>query len=69
MIIDIFLPCRSSSARIKNKNIKKFSNKKFGLLELKISQLILVKGIRNIVVSTNDKKIINFLKKKKLRKL
>jgi len=69
MIIDIFLPCRSSSARIKNKNIKKFSNKKFGLLELKISQLILVKGIRNIVVSTNDKKIINFLKKKKIKKI
>jgi len=69
MIIDIFLPCRSSSTRIKNKNIKKFSNKKFGLLELKISQLILVQGIRNIVVSTNDKKIINFLKKKKIKKI
>ncbi len=69
MIIDIFLPCRSSSMRIKNKNIKKFSNIKFGLFELKISQLILVKGIRNIVVSTNDKKIINFLKKKNLKKI
>ena len=69
MIIDIFLPCRSSSMRIKNKNIKKFSNKKFGLFEIKISQLILVKGIRNIVVSTNDKKIINFLKKKNIKKI
>ncbi len=69
MIIDIFLPCRSSSMRIKNKNIKKFSNKKFGLFELKISQLILVKGVRNIVVSTNDKKIINFLKKKNIKKI
>ena len=68
MIIDIFLPCRSSSMRVKNKNIKKFSDKKFGLFELKISQLILVKGVRNIVVSTNDKKIINFLKKKKNKK-
>ena len=69
MIIDIFLPCRSSSMRIKNKNIKKFSNKKFGLFEIKISQLILVKGVRNIVVSTNDKKIINFLKKKNIKKI
>ena len=69
MIIDIFLPCRSSSMRVKNKNIKKFSDKKFGLFELKISQLILVKGVRNIVVSTNDKKIINFLKKKKIKKI
>ena len=69
MIIDIFLPCRSSSMRVKNKNIKRFSDKKFGLFELKISQLILVKGVRNIVVSTNDKKIINFLKKKKIKKI
>jgi len=69
MVIDIFLPCRSSSMRVKNKNIKKFSNQKFGLFELKISQLILVKGVRNIVVSTNDKKIINFLKRKKIKKI
>ena len=61
MIIDIFLPCRSSSQRIRNKNIKKFSSKKFGLFELKISQLVLVKNIRNVIVSTNDKKIIQYL--------
>ena len=65
MKIDIFLPCRSSSIRIKNKNIKKFSNIKFGLFELKLSQLMLVKGIQNIIVSTNDKKILDYLKKKK----
>ena len=63
MIFDIFLPCRASSQRIKNKNIKKFSNKKFGLFEIKIHQLLLVANIRNIIVSTNDKKIINYLKK------
>ncbi len=69
MIIDVFLPCRSSSQRVKNKNIKKFSNKKFGLFELKILQLILVKNIRNIIVSTNDKKIISYLKLKKFKKV
>jgi CMP-N-acetylneuraminic acid synthetase len=69
MIIDVFLPCRGSSSRIKNKNIKKFSNKKFGLFELKISQLLLTKNIRNIIVSTNDKLILNFLKKKKYKKI
>lgn len=69
MKIDIFLPCRSSSARIKNKNIKKFSNIKFGLFELKLSQLIKVKGVQNIVVSTNDKKILDYLKNKKIKKL
>tara|TARA_B110000285_G_scaffold25370_1_gene24373 strand:- start:1881 stop:2567 length:687 start_codon:yes stop_codon:yes gene_type:complete len=69
MKIDIFLPCRSSSIRIKNKNIKKFSNIKFGLFELKLSQLMLVKGIQNIIVSTNDKKILDYLKKKIIKKL
>ena len=69
MIIDVFLPCRSSSQRVKNKNIKKFSNKKFGLFELKILQLILVKNIRNIIVSTNDKKIIRYIKLKNFKKV
>jgi CMP-N-acetylneuraminic acid synthetase len=69
MIIDIFLPCRAASSRVKNKNIKKFSNKKFGLLEIKINQLNLVKNIRNIVVSTNDKKIIQYLESKKFDKI
>ena len=69
MKIDIFLPCRSSSVRIKNKNIKKFSNIKFGLFELKLAQLMLVKGVQNIIVSTNDKKILNYLKKKITKKL
>ncbi len=69
MKIDIFLPCRSSSVRIKNKNIKKFSNKKFGLFELKIYQLIHVKGIRKVIVSTNDKKILKYLYKKKFKKV
>ena len=67
MIVDVFLPCRSSSQRVKNKNIKKFSNKNFGLFELKILQLNLVKNIRNIIVSTNDKKIINYLKLKNFK--
>ena len=69
MIIDIFLPCRGSSQRIKNKNIKKFSNFKFGLLELKILQLIKIKNVNNIIVSTNDEKIINYFNKNKFNKV
>ena len=69
MDISIFLPCRSSSQRVKNKNIKRFYNKSFGLFQLKIEQLCLVKNITNIVVSTNDKNIIYFLKKKKYNKV
>ena len=69
MLINVFLPCRSSSIRVKNKNIKKFSNKKFGLFQLKIEQLIITKGINNIIVSTNDIKILNYFKRKKYNKV
>jgi CMP-N-acetylneuraminic acid synthetase len=69
MILDVFLPCRSFSERVKNKNIKKFSNKKFGLFELKIYQLLKIKKIKNIIVSTNDKKILNYLNLKKFKKI
>jgi CMP-N-acetylneuraminic acid synthetase len=63
MDINVFLPCRSGSQRVKNKNIKKFHNHKFGLFELKINQLLKIKYIKKIIVSTDDKKIIQFLTK------
>lgn len=69
MIIKAFLPCRSGSQRIKNKNTRKFSKYKFGLFQLKIEQLIKVKELDEIIVSTDDLKIIKFLKKKKYKKI
>ncbi len=69
MIIKAFLPCRSGSQRIKNKNIRKFSKYKFGLFQLKVEQLIKVKEFNEIIISTDDIKIINFLKKKKYKKI
>jgi CMP-N-acetylneuraminic acid synthetase len=62
--IDCFLPCRSGSKRILNKNTRKIHNFNLGLFELKLSQLLRVKQIGNIYVSTDDIKIINYLKKK-----
>ena len=64
MIIKAFLPCRSGSQRIKNKNTRKFSKFKFGLFQLKVEQLIKVKELSEIIISTDDTKIINFLNKK-----
>jgi CMP-N-acetylneuraminic acid synthetase len=69
MTLDIFLPCRASSKRIKNKNIKKFSNNKFGLLEIKIKDLLRVKYVRNIILSTDDIKIINYIESLNLKKI
>ena len=69
MIIKAFLPCRSGSQRIKNKNTRKFSKFKFGLFQLKIEQLIKVKEFSEIIISTDDTKIIKFLNKKKYKKV
>lgn len=59
--LDVFLPCRSGSERIKNKNTKSFCDKEFGLLEIKIEQLLGCQKIRQIVVSTDDELIIKYL--------
>ena len=62
MKIKFFLPCRAGSQRIKNKNYRKFYKFKFGLIELKINQLLKVKTSSEIILSTNDKNIIRYAK-------
>ncbi len=64
-----FLPCRAGSQRVKNKNTRKFANYELGLFELKIKDLVKVKSIDTIVVSTNEKKIIRYLRNKKFKKV
>ena len=56
------IPARFGSKRIKNKNIRRFANINFGLLEIKLGQLLRAKLINKIYLSTNDKKIIKFCK-------
>ncbi len=43
MKIDVFLPCRKQSSRVKNKNTRKFANINLGLLEIKLNQLLKTK--------------------------
>ena len=62
MKINVFLPCRKKSSRVKNKNTKKFADINFGLLEIKLEQLLRSKLINKIYISTNDKKNINYCK-------
>ena len=69
MKINVFLPCKKNSTRVQNKNRRKFANVEFGLVKIKLNQLIKTKQIHKIYLSTNDKKIINFaqtLNKKKI---
>jgi CMP-N-acetylneuraminic acid synthetase len=56
-----FLPCRLGSERILNKNTKKFADEDNGLIGIKIKQLLQSSKIDQIIVSTNDLKIIDFI--------
>lgn len=58
------IPVRANSKRIKNKNFKKIKNKK--LFEITYEVAKKIKKIDEIVFSTNDEKIINYCKLKKI---
>lgn len=52
--VNVFLPMRSGSERIKNKNTKKFSGHHGGLASIKIKQLLNTKMVNSIYISTDD---------------
>lgn len=52
--VAIFLPTRKGSQRVENKNTRPFSYYNYGLLELKLKQLVKVKIVDEIILSTND---------------
>ncbi|UBZ06857.1 hypothetical protein LDL76_16060 [Salegentibacter mishustinae] len=57
MSISVFLPTRKGSERVKNKNIRKFSDFEGGLLELKLRQLTKL-DVDEVILSTNDEESI-----------
>jgi CMP-N-acetylneuraminic acid synthetase len=61
-MMTVFLPCRAGSERIPNKNTKNFAGISGGLLSVKLSSLLKTKLINKVVVSTNDKKVIEIAK-------
>lgn len=61
-MITVFLPCRAGSERVPRKNTKTFSGVEGGLLKIKLKQLLEVKLIDNILVSTNDSEVIKIVK-------
>lgn len=67
--ISVFLPAKKRSTRVPNKNSRNFANIKFGLLKIKLTQLSKVKLIKKIVLSTNDQKIISFVRRMKFKKV
>lgn len=59
-MIHAVIPVRAGSARVKNKNIKRFANS--SLLEIKINQLKRIPSIKKITVNTDCEKMIKIAK-------
>lgn len=57
-MITVFLPCRAGSERVPHKNTKPFAGIEGGLIFLKLKTLLKIKAIDQIVVSTNDDRVI-----------
>jgi len=55
-----FLPCRAGSRRVVRKNIKPFAGFDFGLIQVKLRQLLAAELIDEVVLSTNDADILAF---------
>lgn len=61
MSIHVFLPCRKGSERIPKKNIMPFANHPFGLISIKIHQLLKSSFIDEIVLTSNDEDILQYV--------
>lgn len=55
--IFVLVPCRAGSQRVKNKNTRPFAGS--SLFEIKIRQLLNVPEVHQIIVSTDDSKVID----------
>lgn len=53
-MVSVFLPTRKESQRVRYKNTRPFACFEGGLLQLKLSQLVKVSSISEIILSTND---------------
>jgi len=58
-VFNAFLPCRSGSERVRNKNTRAFCGIEGGLTRIKLQQLARVPEFSSIIVSTNDSDVIS----------
>ena len=59
--ITAIVPCRKGSQRVAHKNTRPFAGFAHGLLELKLTQLAAVPTLSEILVTTNDPVVINYV--------
>ncbi|RUR46002.1 cytidylyltransferase domain-containing protein [Vreelandella populi] len=60
--VTCFLPCRAGSQRVLRKNIKPFAGFEYGLIQIKLQQLLTSELIDEVVLTTNDDDIIAYAK-------
>lgn len=63
------VPCRAGSQRVIEKNTRAFGGKDLSLIKIKITQLLKVPEISEIIVSTDDPKIIETAESFKNKKI
>lgn len=61
--VAFFLPTRKGSQRVKDKNTRPFAGIEGGLMENKIKQLVAIKSIDEIIISSNDEDCISIAQK------
>jgi CMP-N-acetylneuraminic acid synthetase len=57
-MITVFIPCRAGSERVPEKNTRSFAGLDGGLLKIKLDQILRIKLVDKIILSTNDTKVI-----------
>lgn len=68
-MISVFLPIRKNSQRVSNKNVKDFAGVKGGLTKIKLTQLLKLKEIDRIIVSTDCNSAIHIANSFKSNKI
>lgn len=58
--VTCFLPCRAGSQRVVKKNIKPFAGYEYGLIQVKLHQLLAAEKIDEVVLTTNDDDILAY---------
>lgn len=58
--VTCFLPCRAGSERVVRKNVKPFAEYEYGLIQLKLRQLLACELIDEVVLTTNDSDILDY---------
>ena len=61
--ISCFIPCRAGSVRVPRKNITPIGPFKFGLLQIKLDQVLSCTKIDDVIISTNDDEILSYVYK------